>query len=287
MIRIVKHILCAVAAMLAVTGCHRTRVIPDDELAMIFRDIFVANAYGEQRGFENDSLSPYQPILDKYGYTVRDVQYTIGNFSKRKSARISDVVDAASEMLDAEYEYYSSRVSIKKHIEEMAREMFSRAVITDSTITADRIADTARLRLIIPVEPGEYKVAFRYFVDSTDLNERIRFSTGLIDTAGQRQSVNTISMTRRKSESYERSLHTDSVHTSLLLRLGIYGLDRKEDKIQKPSMRIDSLHVTYYLPTAIALDSLDNRLIRYQLSIWGNPMTRRLAATSPLIGPAE
>lgn len=282
MIRTVKYMLLALAAALALAGCKRTRVIPDDELAMIFRDIFVANAYGEQRGFENDSLSPYQPILDKYGYTVRDVQYTIGNFSKRKSARISDVVDAATELLNAEYDYYSNRVSVKKHIEEMAREMFSRPVIADSTIAAERIADTARLRISVPVEPGEYKVAFRYFVDSTDMNERIRFSTGLIDTTGRRQAISTIAMTRKRTESYERSLHIDSVHKALFLRLGIYGMDRAGDKIQKPSMRIDSLYVTYYLPTDIALDSLDERHLRYRLSIWGNPMTRRQAEDSPL-----
>lgn len=282
--RFVKHTVALAFLAAAVAGCSRHRVIPDEELALIFRDIYVANAYADTWVAGNDSISPYAPILERYGYTPRDVQYTIGNFSKRKSARISDVVDAAIELLDDEYEYYSQRVSVRKHIEEMAREMFSRKIITDSAITVSRIADTSRLRLAIPVEPGEYRVALRYCIDSTDLNDRIRLNMAMRNSRGELHGLNTVSMLRRRTERYERALHADTSDRELVMHLGNYATDRKDTKIKKPSIRVDSLQVTYYPPTAQALDSLDSRLLRYRLSIYGNPVTRMLAThVSPML----
>ena len=66
-------------------ACSGYKIIPDEQLALIFHDAFLSNAYMQHRGMRPDSLNLYEPIFAKYGYTTADVQYTIGNFSKRKS----------------------------------------------------------------------------------------------------------------------------------------------------------------------------------------------------------
>ena len=90
------------AFVLLLSACARHKIIPDDTLAQIFHDAFLTNAYIGSEGVKTDSLRIYEPIFARYGYTTDDVHYTIGNFSKRKSARLGDVVERAIEMLERE-----------------------------------------------------------------------------------------------------------------------------------------------------------------------------------------
>ena len=88
--RIFRISLCAFL-LLAGAACTRHKIIPDEKLAQIFHDAFLTNAYIGDVRVNIDSLNIYEPIFARYGYTTRDVYYTIGNFSKRKSARLGDV----------------------------------------------------------------------------------------------------------------------------------------------------------------------------------------------------
>lgn len=90
--RIVRIFLCMFLLVLA-GACARHKIIPDRKLAQIFHDAFLANAYIGSEQVDIDSLNIYEPIFAGYGYTTEDVYYTIGNFSKRKSARLGDVVE--------------------------------------------------------------------------------------------------------------------------------------------------------------------------------------------------
>ena len=92
---------CLVLALCGAACAHHT-IIPDEKLALIFHDAFLANAYVGGRSLAKDSLNLYEPIFAHYGYTTEDVHYTIGNFSKRKSARLGDVVERAIALLEAE-----------------------------------------------------------------------------------------------------------------------------------------------------------------------------------------
>ena len=84
------RLFCLIAAATALGSCARDKVIPDEELARIFRDAYLINAYVSDRGVKLDSLELYEPVFSRYGYTAEDVRYTIGNFSRRKSAQLSD-----------------------------------------------------------------------------------------------------------------------------------------------------------------------------------------------------
>ena len=71
--------------LLSSVGCQDQRVIPDKDLINIFHDAYLANAYIGECGINEDSLYLYEPIFDRYGYTVEDMQYTLKTFSERKS----------------------------------------------------------------------------------------------------------------------------------------------------------------------------------------------------------
>ena len=122
------------AFVLLLSACARHKIIPDDTLAQIFHDAFLTNAYIGSEGVKTDSLRIYEPIFARYGYTTDDVHYTIGNFSKRKSARLGDVVELAIEMLEAEGKYYNREVAILDTIDNVACRSFTRTVYALSLI---------------------------------------------------------------------------------------------------------------------------------------------------------
>ena len=131
--RIVRISLCMFLLVLA-GACARHKIIPDDTLAQIFHDAFLTNAYIGSEGVKTDSLRIYEPIFARYGYTTDDVHYTIGNFSKRKSARLGDVVERAIEMLEAEGKYYNREVAVyTATLRRNREESFSRRFTTDTT----------------------------------------------------------------------------------------------------------------------------------------------------------
>ena len=55
-------------AMALLCGCHRHKFIPERELAAIFHDAMLVNAYVGLQGVDIDSLNIYEPIFEKYGY---------------------------------------------------------------------------------------------------------------------------------------------------------------------------------------------------------------------------
>ena len=169
--RIFRISLCAFL-LLAGAACTRHKIIPDEKLAQIFHDAFLTNAYIGDVRVNIDSLNIYEPIFARYGYTTRDVYYTIGNFSKRKSARLGDVVEMAIDKLEAEGKFYDREVAVLDTIDNVARRTFTRTVYADSLIRVGSLRDTARLRIAVDVQPGEYELRLKYLVDSLDRNEK-------------------------------------------------------------------------------------------------------------------
>ena len=221
--RIFRISLCAFL-LLAGAACTRHKIIPDEKLAQIFHDAFLTNAYIGDVRVNIDSLNIYEPIFARYGYTTRDVYYTIGNFSKRKSARLGDVVELAIEMLEAEGKYYNREVAILDTIDNVACRSFTRTVYADSLIRVGSLRDTARLRIAVDVQPGEYELRLKYLVDSLDRNEKgLRGVVWLENRDGGR-------------------LHLDF-------------LDFREKPL-RPSVTVTGLEIDYIPTTSVAVDSL-------------------------------
>ena len=84
--KILRYTLLLFTLASAVVWSSRARrtVVSDDELAQIFHDAFLSNAFVNDNGIDLDSLKLYEPIFQRYGYTTEDVQYTIGSFATRK-----------------------------------------------------------------------------------------------------------------------------------------------------------------------------------------------------------
>lgn len=240
------------AFVLLLSACARHKIIPDDTLAQIFHDAFLTNAYIGSEGVKTDSLRIYEPIFARYGYTTDDVHYTIGNFSKRKSARLGDVVEQAIEMLEAEGKYYNREVAVLDTIDNVARRSFTRTVYADSLIRVGSLRDTARLRFSVDVRPGEYNLSLKYLVDSLDRNEKgLRGMVWLERRDSTRANVYTTTLRRDRQENFTRRFTVDTTHR----RLWIDFIEFR-GKPQRPSLTVTDLKIDYTPETSAAVDSL-------------------------------
>ncbi len=241
------------ALTLLAASCARHTIIPDDELALIFHDAFLTNAYTTNRNMQRDSLNVYEPIFAAYGYTTADVQYTIGNFSKRKSARLGDVVEAAIALLEQEGKYYEREVAILDTIDNVARRTFTRRLRSDSLIRVRSLKDTALLRMTFDTRPGEFDIALKYLVDSLDRNERggLKASVWLERRDGSRMPFTTFTMRRNREELFSRKISTDSSHVRLHLDIAAF-----EERPRTPSVTVTDLSVDFTPEVGAAVDSL-------------------------------
>ena len=238
--RIFRISLCAFL-LLAGAACTRHKIIPDEKLAQIFHDAFLTNAYIGDVRVNIDSLNIYEPIFARYGYTTRDVYYTIGNFSKRKSARLGDVVEMAIDKLEAEGKFYDREVAVLDTIDNVARRTFTRTVYADSLI-----------RVSVEVQPGEYDLRLKSLVDSLDRNEKgLRGVVWLENRDGGRSSVYSTTLRRNRTENFTRRFTVDTTHR----RLHLDFLDFREKPL-RPSVTVTGLEIDYIPTTSVAVDSL-------------------------------
>ncbi len=251
------HYPLSIVAALLLYGCGGPKIIPDRELAQIFHDIYLVNVYANQTGLEVDSLNIYEPVLASYGYTSEDVQYTIGNFAKRKSARLStDVVEVAIEMLRSEGSRYRRQIEIRDTIALIARLRSADTVYFNPRIAVRRTADTSRLRVLIDdIEPGRYRVSWSYTVDSLDRNLSLRYDTWLVDTTGRRSGATGQRLERERRTTPEVNLTTTDAHRRLSISLAAYPRD-----MTTPRIAVDSLTVIHYLPDDEAVRRLARNL---------------------------
>ena len=242
-------------------ACVRHKIISDEELAHIFHDAFLTNAYVSTERLSLDSLNIYEPIFARYGYTTEDVQYTIGNFSKRKSARLGDVVEEAIRMLEEEGLRYEHEVAVLDTIDNVARRTFTRTVLADSLVRVRSLRDTARLHIRLDsLLPGEYNLTVNYLVDSLDRNPGLRGSAWLIRTDGSRTSSYTFTMRRNKEERFTRRYTADSTTRELHLNLFL-----PREGAKRPSVTLRDLELRYTPPTRQAVESLYLRQLDIRL----------------------
>ena len=246
--------LALAMATLAVVGCSQKRIIPDDTLADIFHDAFVVNAYiGEER-VNLDSLQIYEPIFNRYGYTSEDVLHTVGNFSRRKSARLGSVVEAAISRLEQESKVYAGKVVILDTIKSAAVRTFTRVIYRDSLIRSNKHADSADMRVVItPVTKGEYTINYTYKCNG-DLEKNPRKAEFYFENEdGHRHGYASVSL--HMFGTVNRTLVANDSDVRLVMKLGEF--EKKSKNYPKDhSITIRNLKVTRKLREKDALDSL-------------------------------
>lgn len=288
--KLTRHILLLLSVSVGLlslsTACKGPKEIPDDDLVKIFHDAFLANAYLDEHHVGEDSLKVYEPIFERYGYTLEDVEYTIKTFSERKSARLSDLVDKASRSLDEEQRALAYKIMILDTIDRIAQRSFTRTLYSDSLIHVTKLKDTDRLYIDIPdLVPGKYSVTFDYLIDSLDENRNSRIEIYLMRSDSSRVLRHTTMMSRYRAGKYSREMNVDTAHKSLHIN-AFYR--PASEKAEKPDIKITNLKVVRVLPADVAVDSLylkqlNINIFNHRLMTSFTADTLRLEETTPII----
>lgn len=193
-----KHIfysLLAVGLLALAVGCESRKTIPDKELASIFHDAMIVNAYIGNQNIDLDSLNIYEPIFAHYGYTTEDVRYTMSSFLRRKSANLSDVVNDMIEQIEQENDRLKLAVAKLDTIEKSALRVARQTLVEDTAVVIKKAADTVKLRYAVEVKNrGEYKITSRYTIDSLDKSRGRRFTVKKLYRDSTTQQVHSSAM---------------------------------------------------------------------------------------------
>lgn len=251
-------LLLAVVALM--TACNKPKEIPDKDLGAIFRDAMLVNAYlAINTGTELDSLRVYEPIFARYGYTAEDVQYTIHNFSRRKSANLSDVAEYMILMLDREANALNLQVAKLDTVENVARRRFTKVMLADTAINVRKEADSLRLRFVVePIVAGTYNISAKYTLDSLDKATGRRYRVYFQRRDSSERSIANGLIQRRKGASFDHRyeiMPDDTSYVRLVIEMAHFA-DRKQKATTR--MLIHDMKVTYTPPLEKCVEKLFN-----------------------------
>lgn len=251
-------LLLAIVALL--TACNKPKEIPDKDLGAIFRDAMLVNAYlAINTGTELDSLRVYEPIFARYGYTAEDVQYTIHNFSRRKSANLSDVAEYMILLLDREANALNLQVAKLDTVENVARRRFTKVMLADTAINVRKEADSLRLRFVVePIVAGTYNISAKYTLDSLDKATGRRYRVYFQRRDSSERSIANGLIQRRKGASFDHRyeiMPDDTSYVRLVIEMAHFA-DRKQKATTR--MLIHDMKVTYTPPLEKCVEKLFN-----------------------------
>ena len=281
--KIGKYILSMVALAATFVGCSGPKTIPDDKLVMIFHDAYIANAYmGECKIYE-DSLYVYEPIFNRYGYTMTDLQHTLMTFTERKSAMLSDIMSDVYRKLDEEARIEEAKIVVLDTIENIATRAYTRTIYADSLIRVKRMRDTTKLRVTIDdLVPGDYTVSFDYLIDTLDENRNSRVEAYVLRSDSTEVMRHTLMLSRYRESKYSRKFTVDTSHRQLYINM-YYHPHNEESKL--PDITIRNFKIVRVLPKEVAVDSLYFHQLNLQI-INHRMMTGFTADTLRITEPA-
>lgn len=272
-------VVVAVMMMGCVAG---PKNIPSRDLVSLFKEFLLVNAYATDVLFltANDSVDIYTPVLDKYGYSIDDFEYTISNLTKRKSAQISDIMEVAIEELRVEAESRRVLWNNWEAMVERGRQMKVDTIFTDTLLNSKTVGEEGMRWNFTDLQPGSYRVEYEYAVTPRTDGERVYAevrnaadSTHIINQWALRNSGDTVSANHlfTLTEPAERVFilwknrgnTTKSLHMWVdTLRLSYTPADTIAIRLMEESLRYDTDYsnpeevVGRYLLSSEAFDKL-------------------------------
>ena len=239
-------------------SCNKPKRIPDRNLKNIFIEIFLANSYVKVNQMMLDTIDIYTPIISKYGYKYEDISHTFDYYSRRKSARLTEILKAAMDEVGASHAKYSYTINIRDSIYNMLKRNNSNIIVAADSIIVTSFRDTTKLRFEIDAEPGIY---------------RISFLSTFYDDHGSRSSLTSIWNEDSTGEhsvlkNFWRYSGDDrigyEIETPEHSRRLIISLSSTREGELKPHLRVDSLRISHFPTKEKAMTTYGLELFGYR-----------------------
>ena len=261
----------AVAALCLLAACgDKPKQIPEHDLKNIIKESLIAENYVFSVRLSGnvsirDTFNYYLPVLEKYGYTMEDMEYTVQKYAQRKTDVLSKVINDISEEIEGVRERYADnnrkRLKGVRLVEESVQDTVFR--MSDSI----RIRDKKKLNLYeyyIPLQhDGTYEVNLKYRVMPSDSNN-VRYMRILLDDSlsERRGEINNVWLpkvppTKGASRDIEvknvRKTNRMTIHPTVLTTTRSEFYSKYSKRLD---MVIDTLTVVYRPPLEVAGDIL-------------------------------
>lgn len=271
-------------------ACKGYKQIPEETLSEIFTDMYELNAYLDRHPLfgPRDSMDLYGPLLASYGYTTEDFTRTLTEATRRKSFRLSDIIETSIAQMEAEREAVDRELRIIERIDSAALEYSMRVLWRDSLITIRSMADSMRFVVPVDEQDGRIGIDYYYTLDSLDRNDNLQNRHALLTAEGVSRGSAVQRLRKGKRMSYTTTLPCSENVVELEITFGNYPEHPK-----RMHLTIDSLVVTYQPPLQKAYEEL-SYTYRYRLMIDGREYktfyydeenSRPLRFPSPLLPP--
>lgn len=165
-------VLLGMVLLLAACGSKKEKMIPDQDMRVIMREALISQAVAQYNNDPSlrpvDSLDMHTTILEKYGYTLQDFQYTVREMSMRKSNPLGAILQQVTDDMRVESELAKTRFRTKQRIDSIAVARTADTVYRNDTVFRGKL-DGARFVYSASdvfhdsiVQAGTYWIRFDY-----------------------------------------------------------------------------------------------------------------------------
>jgi len=158
-----KRVVLFIAAVVAFLGCGRNpRMIPEDVLKDMIEDIMITEAVmGQIKTVSyTDSTDYYRPVLDKYGYELMDVEYTLRQLASRQSKPLSNIYDLIQADLNDMAAVVKYNYARREALDNLAMLCYTDTLFTKYDTLVGKTGDFKAV-ILNPVK-GKYHFSFMY-----------------------------------------------------------------------------------------------------------------------------
>ncbi len=199
-----------------------------------------------------DSVDIYTPVLERHGYSVDDLEYTIGNVTKRKSAQLSDIMEKTIEELKNEAEdrrrHWNAWTAMLNKGRELGRDTLTKV----TRIATSEVGEDGMKIVIDSLSEGKYEIFYQYYIEPRTRGERVYLelrnmadSVALINQWGLRTND-----TLTASHYFTLEKPIDSM--SIVWR-------NRGNKTKSLNMFVDSVSVVYTPNDSIAIELMEKQ----------------------------
>jgi hypothetical protein len=199
----IKKIVFTVLILITFVSCSKQKIIPEKILAEIIYQMQITDVVlltHESSMRHKDSIRIYEPIVEKFGYSLDDLRRTFLKYTS-EDGKLQDVIKLVIAKIENEKSIYQEPARIEKLSENMN-------IGADSISISSRTMNKQNIEVRLS-EQGVYDISASYFLFKNDSTKNPRMAVWL-ESRAHKDSI---------MEKQEVSLVKDTVFTDYLLKV--------------------------------------------------------------------
>lgn len=256
-------------AILFLSCRNEYKLIPEEELGEIIVQSVVAESFLRNTNHISpyDSISYFLPILDKYDYTAKDVEYTIERMVQRKSNVFGQLMDKISVDVRKIKDVYEARSNVVRMWRDMVKkQVYDTLYFSPDTIRITSGKELKRLDYRVPINhTGEVVVKYNYRVSEADSNYSRYMTYTLRDSLSKRRYASNNYWLNKSNETrlFEKDIVVSNNYKGNVLEVRVMSYTPNDEMLHPNALK----SVDFYIDSVTILlrpdyEEAEKRLMR-------------------------